>query len=105
MKEEHARYSTARTGVTRPTNLCLLELAEFWQSQRHQQKNYEKPKDNNHNNTHGAWLLRVFVTNPSGQSGARRVLSRVHDSGRLQRASKPHQRRWKYRGWLAFAVF
>src|SRR5436190_1683682 len=31
------------------------------------------------------------------------MLSRVHDSGRVQRPSSPHQRRWKHRGWLVFA--
>jgi len=47
----------------------LLELADFGSLSATNKKIYEKPKDNNHNNTHGAWLLRVFVTNSSSQSG------------------------------------
>jgi hypothetical protein len=55
-------------GVT-PGIFCLPELAEFPQFQPQQQKTYEKPKDHNHNNTHGAWLLCRVATNSSG-SGA-----------------------------------
>jgi len=82
----------------------LLELADFGSLSATNKKIYEKPKNNNHNNTHDAWLLRVFTTNASGQSGAGRMLSRVHDSGRVRRTKQPHYWRWKYRPWLEVAL-
>ena len=60
-----------------------------------------------HNDLVCGYLLCVFDTHAgsSGRcSGAGRVLSRLHDSGRVQCPGSPHQRRWKHRTWLGSAA-
>ena len=61
------------------------------------------------NNTFTSIILALgcfaFLPKTQAQSAAGRVLPEFHDSGRVQRASEPHQRGCKYRTWLVCAVW
>ena len=63
---------------------------------------YEKPKNHIHHNN--PQLPCVFTVRAGDQSDTGRVLSRVHDSGRVRRTKQPHYWRWKYRPWLEVAL-
>ena len=85
---------------------CALQ-GSTRRGQTKQKKNiHETSKLNSHSDRD--CLLWAFATNASSSAscpGTGRVLSRLHDSGRLPSSSKSYYGRWKYRSWLAFALF
>src|SRR4029453_13800705 len=49
-------------------------------------------------------LIGPFADSASSQPATEWVLRRIYDGGRMQCASKPYHRPWKYRTWLVFAL-
>jgi hypothetical protein len=54
--------------------------------QSKEQLNHEKSRNHIHNNPVGGSLLLAFASGASGQPGAGRVLSGIHDGRRVQRS-------------------
>src|SRR5207248_851777 len=88
---EHSSPLQARSNRVKPTG------------KTRKKDEHETSKFNSHSNRDR--LLRAFTESASSLSVAGRLLSRLHNSGRVQCASTPWCWRRKHRSWLVFALF